>query len=119
MNALAVGAFSVASAILLGAFGAHALEGISAAHARYWAIATDYHFVGSFGLVVLGFLQRARPGARGAFALLGLGILLFSGSLYCMALGAPRALGAVTPVGGLCLIAGWTWVGVHALGRRP
>lgn len=117
MKTLALGAFLVALAIALGAFGSHALAGLPPAQARFWAIASDYHFIGAFGVVTAGLL-RARVPARGPAALLGAGIVLFSGSLYAMALDAPRALGRVTPIGGICLLVGWAWLGVAALRAR-
>jgi uncharacterized membrane protein YgdD (TMEM256/DUF423 family) len=118
MNSLATGAFLVALAIVLGAFGSHALSSLPPAEARFWAIATQYHFIGALGVVALGLSSRPSAAPRAPSLILILGVLLFSGSLYAMALGAPRRLGVLTPIGGICLILGWTWLGLRAL-RHP
>lgn len=124
MRIFAVGAFLVALAVLSGALGAHALPGPETREGRLWATAVDYHFVGAFGLVVLGLLRRGAP-PRGPLVLFVCGLLLFSGSLYALSLGAPRVLGRITPFGGISLVAAWAWLGVHALrshddaGRGP
>lgn len=96
-----------ASAVLLGAFGAHALSGmLDAAHRELWHTAVQYHFwhALSLALAVFGARGRARPWAVAAFAL---GIVLFSGSLYALALGAARWVGIVTPLGGVAFVLGW------------
>ncbi len=115
MNAFALGAFATAIAVSLGAFGAHALRDIGALRLGWWATATQYLFVAAFGLMLFGLYQRGRLPLLGPATLLVLGILFFSGSLYVMGLGGPRWLGAVTPIGGVCLIAGFLWMGVLAL----
>jgi len=100
-----------ALAVMLGAFGAHALRGqLDAASLQVWHTAVDYHFW--HALAVLGLAgappSRWRDGGSIAF---GAGIVLFCGSLYALALGAPRWIGAVTPVGGLAFITGWICLG--------
>ena len=67
------------------------------------------------GIMLAGLLERGRLSAGSPAALFGLGTLLFSGSLYAMALGAPRWFGAITPLGGLSLIAAFVWLGARAL----
>jgi uncharacterized membrane protein YgdD (TMEM256/DUF423 family) len=109
LRPFALGAFMVAAGILLGAFGAHALPGLSPARLAWWHTATQYLFIAAFGVMLHGLFERAA---------LALGALLFSGSLYAMALGAPRWLGMVTPLGGLTLMAGFVWMGVRALRAR-
>ena len=105
--AIVVG-LSGASAVALGAFGAHALRGsLDAAAMTTWHTGVEYHFWHALALLVaaVGLREgRARNVAIGAFAA---GIVLFSGSLYALALGAPRMVGAITPVGGVAFIAGW------------
>jgi uncharacterized membrane protein YgdD (TMEM256/DUF423 family) len=98
-------------AVALGAFGAHALR--SALEARgmqdVWNKAVLYHFIHAIALFALALYGTAN---RGAWWLLFAGILLFSGSLYGMAL-IPQLrdwLGAVTPFGGLCFLAAWAWL---------
>lgn len=111
--ALAIGAISMAIAIGLGAFGAHALEGrISSDQMEWLKTAQQYQVWMSLALVALGFSGRAY---RGVVVLFTLGIVVFSGSLYAMAFGAPRWFGAITPIGGASWIAAWLWLGVLAL----
>ena len=69
-----------------------------------WKTAAFYHLVHAVVLLVLA--QRAVV-ARGPFALFGAGIVIFSGSLYALAVTNVKWLGAITPLGGLCLLAGW------------
>jgi uncharacterized membrane protein YgdD (TMEM256/DUF423 family) len=108
-------------AVALGAFGAHALEGrISPERAEVWTTAADY--LGWHGAVLLalaaliGSLRTPSPARRliGISAwLLIAGTLIFSGSLFILVLSGIGAIGAVTPLGGLLLIAGWA---IAALG---
>jgi uncharacterized membrane protein YgdD (TMEM256/DUF423 family) len=96
-------------AVALGAFGAHALKATlqSSGMLDAWNKAVLYHFVHAVALVALALHG---VGNRGAYFLLAAGILLFSGSLYAMALTNIRWLGAITPLGGLCFLAGWAWL---------
>jgi uncharacterized membrane protein YgdD (TMEM256/DUF423 family) len=92
---------------MLGAFGAHALKDRLGADAlAVWQAAVQYHFWHALALLAVA-LAGSGPWFKTAGWLLIAGILLFSGSLYALALGAPRVLGIVTPVGGLALILGW------------
>lgn len=116
MSAFSLGAFSAALSIALGAFGAHGLSHLDPVRLGWWTTAGQYHFVGSVGLLATGLLGGGRN-ARGPAAAFLAGILLFSGSLYAMALGAPRWFGAITPVGGLASIAGFVWLGVRGIKR--
>src|SRR5882724_7060050 len=98
-------------AVALGAFGAHALRSTLEARGMLdvWNKAVFYQFIHAIALLVLALYGTIN---RGACLLLLIGILLFSGSLYLLAL-IPQArdwLGPVTPVGGLCLLAGWAWL---------
>ena len=98
-------------AVALGAFGAHALKATlqTSGMLDAWNKAVLYHFLHAIALMALA-LHGA--GNRGAYFLLAAGILLFSGSLYAMAL-IPHLrdwLGAITPLGGLCFLAGWAWL---------
>jgi uncharacterized membrane protein YgdD (TMEM256/DUF423 family) len=96
-------------AVALGAFGAHAFKNTLESHGMtdVWNKAVLYHFIHAIALFALGYFGAAN---RGACWLLFFGIILFSGSLYVMALTNMRWLGAVTPLGGLCFIAGWAWL---------
>jgi len=91
---------------VLGAFGAHALrERLSSDALSVWQTAVQYHFW--HALALLATPQLVGAWAKAAGWLFIAGVLLFSGSLYSLALGAPRALGIVTPVGGAAFILGW------------
>lgn len=106
-----------ASGVALGAFGAHGLRNMLSVDALgWWQTAVTYQMWHALALLALAALPVARP--RAAALLFGCGILVFSGSLYAMALTGVRALGAVTPVGGTLLIAGWLVLGWSAL-RSP
>jgi uncharacterized membrane protein YgdD (TMEM256/DUF423 family) len=112
---LGVAALLMALATIAGAFGAHALRAIlSAAQLQTLQTGVHYQFFNALGLLALGlWLQLGRTPATAvarAGWLIAVGILIFSGSLYALALGAPSTVGAVTPIGGLCMIAGWLWV---------
>ena len=108
----------LALATACGAFGAHTLKGhLPAERLQLWDTAVRYHFFQALGLIGVGLTLRALEGGAGvsraaaalraAGALIVSGIILFSGSLYALALGAPRALGVLTPLGGLAWIAAW------------
>lgn len=93
-------------AVALGAFGAHVLKTTLAANdtTEAWKTAVLYHFVHALVLLLLALL----PGTnRAASSLFFAGIVLFSGSLYLLALTNVKWLGAITPLGGLCFLAGW------------
>jgi uncharacterized membrane protein YgdD (TMEM256/DUF423 family) len=101
-----------ASAVILGAFGAHALRGVlDAQGSELWHTAVSYHFWHALALAfaVMAATGRARRVAITAFAI---GIVIFCGSLYALALGAPRWFGAITPLGGVAFIVGWIALGV-------
>jgi uncharacterized membrane protein YgdD (TMEM256/DUF423 family) len=101
----AAGALLAALGIALGAFGAHALQRMLEPRAlEWWHTAVQYQMWNAIGLVALGALA-IRGGA--AALLIGIGTLVFSGSLYTMALTDVRWLGMVTPIGGALMIAGW------------
>jgi len=96
-------------AVALGAFGAHALRSTLEARGMLdvWNKAVFYQFIHAVALLVLALYGTVN---RGACLLLLIGILLFSGSLYLLALTSLRWLGPVTPIGGLCFLAGWAWL---------
>jgi uncharacterized membrane protein YgdD (TMEM256/DUF423 family) len=85
----------------------------------WWQTAVSYHTTHALGLLAIGIMLRfssalspslAAAGLNTSALLLQLGIVVFSGSLYAMALGAPRWFGAITPIGGLAFMAGWLWL---------
>lgn len=93
-------------AVALGAFGAHALaEGFDAKQRGWWDTATLYLLVHAALAAALSASNAERFTTSGLLLLCG--ALLFSATLYAMAVGAPRWLGAVTPIGGLGMLAGW------------
>jgi uncharacterized membrane protein YgdD (TMEM256/DUF423 family) len=93
-------------AVALGAFGAHGLRALleKMNTLAIWEKATFYHLVHS---AVLIFVANRKPGFSVSWILFFAGIVIFSGSLYVLAFTGARWLGMITPVGGLCLLAGW------------
>ena len=95
--------------VVLGAFGAHGLEArLTPNRLAVWTTAVAYHLLHVVALLVLALYERATgANIRGPAIGFTVGILLFSGSLYALALGGPPLLGPVTPLGGLSFIVGW------------
>ncbi len=96
-------------AVALGAFGAHGLKDLLAQNhtAAIWEKAVFYHCIHT---VMLFVLAQRRPMPSGPWLSFFLGILIFSGSLYLLALTNLKWLGAITPIGGLSFLVGWTWL---------
>ena len=116
-NFISLGAACAALGVGLGAFGAHGLRGmIGEAQLGWWETGTRYWLVGALGISLFGVFRGKRDTSALPGWLLLVGSVLFAGSLYAMALGAPRAFGALTPLGGLGLIAGF--VGFAWVARR-
>lgn len=116
MPTFSVGALLLALGVLLGAFGAHGLEGqVTPERLDTWNTAALYHLVNSAGLTSLGVLNEVSPERvrRGALHLLTAGILIFSGSLYALVLLDIGWLGAITPFGGISLVIAWLWIGLE------
>lgn len=108
--------------VALGAFGAHALAGLMSERMREaWQTAVQYQGVHSLALLAVGLLAFRFPDdrwiTRSGWLMLA-GILLFSGSLYLLALTGLRPLALVTPFGGFCLLAGWATL-AYAIHRLP
>ncbi len=104
------GAFFMLAAVLLGAFGAHALAArLEPRSLQTFETGVRYLGFHGLGLLVIGMLARDGFGAGASLAglLACLGSVLFCGSLFWLAVGGPRWLGPVTPLGGLALIGGW------------
>jgi len=106
------GAILMALGVALGAFGAHGLKArLDEYQMSVYEKAVFYHFVHALGLLIVSFLPKT--GTFSEFAtswvcgLLLAGIVLFSGSLYLLAVTGNRGLGAITPIGGVCFIAAW------------
>lgn len=98
-------------AVVFGAFGAHALKGkLDDQALKVFETAVQYHFYHTFALLVVGVIALSQPQTvllKSSGWLFVIGILVFSGSLYLLSLTGVRWLGAITPLGGLALIAGW------------
>lgn len=105
-GAAVAGAMLAGLGVALGAFGAHGLKSMLEPQALgWWQTAVQYQMWHALALLAMAALRDVRTGLPAG--LMGAGVLLFSGSLYAMALTGARWLGAVTPLGGLLLIAGW------------
>lgn len=118
---LSLGALSAALAVATGAFGAHALKARLAPDLlAIWDTGSRYHLAHALGLLAVAWAATRFPGAASSWAgwLLVAGTVLFSGSLYALALTGVRALGAITPLGGVAFIAGWLCLAWAAL-RAP
>ena len=100
-------------AVALGAFGAHGLKEVLTRHdtVAIWEKAVFYHFIHA---VMLFVLAQRQPIQHGPWLGFFVGIVIFSGSLYLLAVTNARWLGAVTPIGGLSLMVGWGWLLVSA-----
>lgn len=114
MNWPSIGAGLLAAAVMLGAFGAHGLrDRLDAYSMSVYEKAVFYHFIHALGILIAG-LHAKSPLVCG---LLLAGILIFSGSLYLLAVTGMRWLGAITPLGGLCFIGAWLMLAWHLSGR--
>ena len=123
MNWSAIGAIFLAVAVGLGAFGAHGLKDrLDAYSLGIWEKAVFYHFIHSMGVLMVSLLPRAGSFSVSAASnvcwLLIAGVLIFSGSLYTLALTGVRSLGAITPIGGVCFIAGWLLLAYYFILQR-
>lgn len=104
------GALLAAAAVAAGAFGAHALaDRLSPERLATWETAARYHLYHSLALILLGAISARWPAPLLSVSgwLFVFGTTVFGGTVYALALGGPRWLGAITPIGGVALIAGW------------
>lgn len=114
---IAAGAVNGALAVMAGAFGAHGLKArITPELLTTWHTGAEYHMYHALALLLFGAIASAQPqvSLNGPAAALLVGILLFSGSLYLLALTGVKTLGAITPIGGLAFIVGWLWLALQA-----
>lgn len=112
MNWSATGAILLALSVALGAFGAHGLKNrLDAYSMDVYEKAVFYQFIHSLGILIVSILPKtgtfSMSSAGTVCALLLAGIVIFSGSLYLLAVTGNRMLGAITPIGGICFIVGW------------
>ncbi len=118
MNWPATGAILLAIAVMLGAFGAHGLrDRLDAYSMGIWEKAVFYHFIHALGLLIVALTLPPKIAGK-ISALLLAGVILFSGSLYTLAVTGQRTLGAVTPFGGIAFIAAWLWLAFELI-RTP
>ena len=109
---LIVAALSAALAVIAGAFGAH---GAASPKAAEWLrTGGQYQIIHAVAAVALALAGRF---TRQGWLMLA-GAAIFAGTLYMMALGGPKWLGAVTPMGGTLMIASWLWIAISAARRR-
>lgn len=114
----AAGAALCGFGVMLGAFGAHTLrDRLTADMLVIFETGVRYHFIHALALFVVAWAASRWPGPLVSFAgwLFVAGIVIFSGSLYVLSISGVRWLGAITPIGGLCMIAGWALLAVAAL----
>ena len=123
MNWTAIGALLLALAVGLGAFGAHGLKNrLDAYSLSVYEKAVLYHFIHALGILLVSVLARTNAltlsGQARVSWLLLIGIVLFSGSLYALAISGAGVLGAITPLGGLAFIAAWLLLAYEAFQMR-
>jgi len=114
------GAVFMALAVLLGAFGAHALKQIvSPEMLAVYKTGVEYQFYHALGLLLIGLIgfQVKSKYIRWAGFFVSIGIILFSGSLYVLSISGIKAIGAITPIGGISFVAGWILLAI-ALWKR-
>jgi uncharacterized membrane protein YgdD (TMEM256/DUF423 family) len=112
-SVVAAGAINAAVAVAAGAFAAHGLRGRLEARAlEVFETGARYHMYHALAMIAAGLLA-----ARGPGWVFQAGIALFSGSLYALALTDLKALGAVTPIGGVAFLVGWIWLAITVLAR--
>lgn len=116
---LILGSVNMFLSVAIGAFGAHGLAGkVSERMLENWQTGAHYHMIHALAILLIGLLaDRLGPSSlvMGAGWLVFIGIVLFSGSLYAMALTGVTKLGAITPFGGLSFIAGWVLLMIAAI----
>ena len=112
----------LALAVAIGAFGAHGLKShLSDEMLQTYKTGVEYHFYHAIGLLLVGVLAVSMPSAylKWSAILLTAGIILFSGSLYLLAVTGIKGLGAITPLGGLSFIAGWILLFIAVWKKLP
>lgn len=117
MPVLFLGSLLGFGSVALGAFGAHGLQGkLTTEGLGWWETATLYALVHSVLIAGLGLAKKnGFSGLDLPGVFLAVGVVIFAGTLYAMSLGAPRWFGAITPIGGVCLLIGWGWLAAIGL----
>lgn len=115
---LVTGAVLMLLAVILGAFGSHVLQAqLTPRQLASFQTGVTWHVYHALALVLLGLAAGVSPVTRWlrrAAVLMVVGIACFAGSIYAMTFGAPRWLGMVAPVGGVCFMLGWIALALHA-----
>ncbi|MBC1946754.1 DUF423 domain-containing protein [Listeria welshimeri] len=103
------GAVFAGLAVLLGAFGAHALKDVLGRYASTWETGVQYQMFHAVGILIIGLLMEKQTSRlyNWAAILFSVGIVFFSGSLYVLSISRVTVLGAITPIGGVCFVVGW------------
>jgi uncharacterized membrane protein YgdD (TMEM256/DUF423 family) len=118
LRCIVAGALLMLLGVILGAFGAHALQRLlTLKQLSSYQTGVLYQQLHSLALVLVGVIALVTPSSRWlprAAVLFGVGIFFFSGSIYAMTFGAPRWLGMVAPVGGISFMLAWLAVALHA-----
>ena len=118
---MAAGAVLLLLGVMLGAFGAHALQAqLTPRQLASYQTGVQYQMLHAFGLMIVGVVAQLTDASRrlsGSAWLMIAGIVFFSGSIYLMTAGAPRWLGMVAPIGGMSFMAAWALLAWHVLAR--
>ena len=121
-STLLLGALSALFGVAFGAFGAHGLKNLlSTEMLTVYQTGVTYQMWHAIGLITIALLQQQNPDTKllaWAGQLMFLGILLFSGSLYALAILDIKALGMITPFGGVCFLIAWVLVAVYAVKKK-
>ncbi|MBF2701737.1 DUF423 domain-containing protein [Listeria welshimeri] len=106
---ITTGAVFAGLAVLLGAFGAHALKDVLGRYASTWETGVQYQMFHAVGILIIGLLMEKQTSRlyNWAAILFSVGIVFFSGSLYVLSISKVTVLGAITPIGGVCFVVGW------------
>jgi uncharacterized membrane protein YgdD (TMEM256/DUF423 family) len=118
---LAAGAILMLLGVMLGAFGAHALQAqLTPRQLASYQTGVQYQMLHAFGLMIVAIVAQltgVTPRLRWSARLMAVGIVFFSGSIYLMTAGAPRSLGMVAPVGGIAFMGAWGLLAWQALSK--
>ena len=118
MNFVIVGAVFALFSIALGAFGAHALKSrVSKEMLGVYEKGVRYEMYHSLALIFVGILLRVGVNSQTIYVagwLFAIGIVCFSGSLYFLSISGKKSIGVITPLGGLCFLAGWVLIVIGA-----
>lgn len=119
---MSLGAILMAISVLLGAFGAHGLKNVlSPDMLAIYKTGVEYQFYHALGLLFIGVISTRFDSKwiRWSGVLLLAGMVIFSGSLYVLALSGIKTIGAITPIGGLSFVAGWICLAIGITRSKP